>query len=514
MENHELRIAEGSGEDSGARTHAPTLLGGDQPGEQGEARVWAPNPWRRRAMMTSLASMGVSTLFICYCIYFTAHLDSGGLSRWFIDPILLLECVVFLGVIRSLWQQVHRPLYVTTDNAGIGITTRRGARAMRWSEIRSVQRVQSGQILLITDSGPFRISPQTYAEGLAEDLFTVIVNRANLYRSPDDARRFLREEQIRERCLARQHDVILERPPMPAIRRFTTDACARRIFILNLTLTAVFAIFAVGFGLFLQLGLGNIGFIARHTLRYRMGSPEIATIELAAQLSGPGDESGPITSMGSAEIWVNQPPGAPLAVPDVPGYRALWSESMWAPVESIGALASLYNYKVYFVRANGRRPWPPRQFAASLADGSRKTFYKMQGEFSNFAAIMKDYPSYVNSETTGRKESGPAIKSIPPPRDWRYVGISVYNVREIAGVEFRPAPAVEHFDPADGKQPAAAAAAWLPGRLKGDRLTCDLIFRDGGVRRLALSPGVKIKGVKVIWKLPARFEKQLPKGPI
>lgn len=138
----------------------------------------------------------------------------------------------------------------------------------------------------------------------------------------------------------------------------------------------------------------------------------------------------------------------------------------------------------------------------------------MQGEFSNFAAIMKDYPSYVNSETTGRKESGPAIKSIPPPRDWRYVGISVYNVREIAGVEFRPAPAVEHFDPADGKQPAAAAAAWLPGRLKGDRLTCDLIFRDGGVRRLALSPGVKIKGVKVIWKLPARFEKQLPKGPI
>lgn len=114
-----------------AYSRSPTLMAGERAGSQGEVRVWAPE--RALLMRRVFRSVVFSSIWMCIFAYTIYHP-----SWWFFEIGILI-----FG--RLFWDlaSLGRPCYVTTDNAGIAITTWRGTRALRWDEIVSVEYVNS-----------------------------------------------------------------------------------------------------------------------------------------------------------------------------------------------------------------------------------------------------------------------------------------------------------------------------------------------------------------------------------
>ncbi|MDQ2730338.1 MAG: hypothetical protein M3Y56_01655, partial [Armatimonadota bacterium] len=97
--------------------HAPTLMAGETAGTQGAVHVWAPEKQRYRLLLSGAAAV------LMFGIIDTAALHNGvGVA------IMLFYATAFMAWCMTV---PHR-YYFTTDEAGIGITTRKGSRALRW----------------------------------------------------------------------------------------------------------------------------------------------------------------------------------------------------------------------------------------------------------------------------------------------------------------------------------------------------------------------------------------------
>jgi len=106
---------------------APTLMAGATAGSQGEVRVWAPS---RKLLLTAIAQTGSGALVLCLFHF--------PFPKWFAYAAgyfwVYLLFSVYIAALR-------RPCYLTTDEAGIGITTRRGSRTLRWIDIQEARLV-------------------------------------------------------------------------------------------------------------------------------------------------------------------------------------------------------------------------------------------------------------------------------------------------------------------------------------------------------------------------------------
>jgi len=530
MDDHGSTASEAHSE---ARTHAPTLLGGSQPGAQGEARVWAPNPWRLRFKVATDAGWVVlwtgSFLFARYIDVGLQRLDAAsrqmglpGQSKIVASPGWdWMDCGVAVFFLFSLWvayQHLRRPRYLTTDDAGIGVTTRKGSRALNWGDIRLARFKRRSTITLKTDDETLKIAMPGYNGAVRRDLFALIVNRANLYRSPHNRGEFIPEARVRDRFLARNKKPKFERPPVPAPKRPGADRFTALTFAMSLLAVTSLSLSPIWVGIWAHINLFNIEVSQPPgTSRPKTDLPMWEILNHVRESANQAPEPAQ-SSNGFATVWINQRPGSNLASLSVPGCRALWIDAEWAPLLIKGLSPNLYRYEIKFTDWPQQRSDPGRM-TALLRSGTRLQSISLRTSsnppikyvYSNRWWSLMD-PRWTAVEPKPR--GGGAVNAIPSPRDWRYVGISVFDKRPIAWVRFANAPVREYCKPADGSQPAAAVAAWLPGAFKGDRLSCDLIFRDGGVRHLVLSPGVKVKGVSVIWNMPPDLRNELPNGPI
>ncbi|HET6387407.1 MAG TPA: hypothetical protein VFJ58_28805 [Armatimonadota bacterium] len=157
---------------------APTLLGGQSAGGQGQVQVWIPQKIRLWA----------------------PAIGWGGIAGWGIYAMFAQHagaCVGVLGIVCMLPALINlsRPTYLTTDEAGIGITTLIGTRSLRWSDIRAVTRNFPSQgsyaslSLRLDDSiaRPGSLAVVTavinlcgYSRSLQDHLTALIVERAGL----------------------------------------------------------------------------------------------------------------------------------------------------------------------------------------------------------------------------------------------------------------------------------------------------------------------------------------------
>lgn len=119
-------MAEPSRLDPVSYQRAPTLMAGVTAGAQGAVRVWAPD---KRLILgflcRCLAQFGLAAGGI---VYLTQWKLGGAAAVAFLPKAAL---ALLIPAVRTLF----RPCYVTTDDAGIGITTWRGSRALRWQEV-------------------------------------------------------------------------------------------------------------------------------------------------------------------------------------------------------------------------------------------------------------------------------------------------------------------------------------------------------------------------------------------
>src|SRR6185312_1077662 len=131
-----------------AHQFAPTLMGGELPGSQGVVRVWSPNVWFLRGIVAVGIGVFIHMLGMLLEIHVDLSLPFGMADRfdprsyYAIDALLILSGLSLVPISRLL----RRPKCVTTDDAGIAIVTRKGSRALLWTEI--VECARSGGSLI------------------------------------------------------------------------------------------------------------------------------------------------------------------------------------------------------------------------------------------------------------------------------------------------------------------------------------------------------------------------------
>ncbi|MCA1595853.1 MAG: hypothetical protein LC772_05465 [Chloroflexi bacterium] len=167
-----------------AHQRSPTLMAGETPGSQGGVRIWAPS--RKK-------------LWIC-CIGF------GSSSALMLAAILLSEgrlnifaSTLFIGFVLSV-RALRRPCYVTTDEEGIGITTRKSSLALRWNQIITATRVPHPGIYDYTPVQlqapcPVEMNLTGYPRAQQHELFELIKLRANLLPHPARPTVFVKSDQ-------------------------------------------------------------------------------------------------------------------------------------------------------------------------------------------------------------------------------------------------------------------------------------------------------------------------------
>jgi len=160
---------------------APTLMAGSAGGIQGQVEVWSPEikKVKRRAI-------GLGVLVFFYAVFICLR------PRFiFVLPSMIFMIFAALLYLRAL----KRPCYLTTDDAGIGITTWKGSKALRWSEVRSIEVFppDSGMVRLMA---PERVDIRIlgYDPEKQRGLVDLIVLRAGLWPHPKKKRFFVRPD--------------------------------------------------------------------------------------------------------------------------------------------------------------------------------------------------------------------------------------------------------------------------------------------------------------------------------
>jgi hypothetical protein len=154
-----------------AYERAPTLMGGSAPGSQGDVRVWSPS---RKGLWISTIGFGAGAILMLALIILTR--SAGGFA-WMIGSLM--------GGFGISLSALRRPGYITTDGAGIGITTRKGSRAVRWHEIESAQLMNVGsfgQSCMLELRVPDKVSANLsgYSVATRNELLGLVTRRAGL----------------------------------------------------------------------------------------------------------------------------------------------------------------------------------------------------------------------------------------------------------------------------------------------------------------------------------------------
>lgn len=140
---------------------APTLMAGEMAGTQGKVRVWYPS---RNELYASMAGGGFYILM--------------GLMRMCIRDHSIGYFYILFGVLltapglRGLWH----PRYISTDNAGIAISARRGNKALRWSEITSFTHNRR-HVVLVLLSGKVKIDVMGYPDAARNEFVALLESR-------------------------------------------------------------------------------------------------------------------------------------------------------------------------------------------------------------------------------------------------------------------------------------------------------------------------------------------------
>jgi hypothetical protein len=170
-----------------AYERAPTLMGAMSPGTHGQVQVWAPD---RKKLRIAIAGFGLATVIVLSLVL--PHSNTPGPFSY-VAWSTAAACFTCIGALR-------RPGYVTTDEVGIGITTRKGSLALKWEEISSLRLVVNGgvrwSIIELKAPGKIRLNTVGYPARMREDLLELIIARTGLVRSSKRDWRWAREPQI------------------------------------------------------------------------------------------------------------------------------------------------------------------------------------------------------------------------------------------------------------------------------------------------------------------------------
>src|SRR6185437_7462854 len=145
-------------------------------------RVWSPNVWFLRGIVAVGIGVFIHMLGMLLEIHVDLSLPFGMADRfdprsyYAIDALLILSGLSLVPISRLL----RRPKCVTTDDAGIAIVTRKGSRALLWTEIVECAR-SGGSLILKTDHDRVAAPLPGYLPADIHDLLATVAQRANLY---------------------------------------------------------------------------------------------------------------------------------------------------------------------------------------------------------------------------------------------------------------------------------------------------------------------------------------------
>jgi hypothetical protein len=119
-------VPDGRSVSARAAGRSPTLLAGRSAASQGPVRIWSPQ--QRPLLAAFLASSPIYGFGAYDGLYLHTGLGASLVLIWFMALI-------------SQMATMPAAQYFTTDSLGIGVTTRRGSRAVRWADIEGVGRL-------------------------------------------------------------------------------------------------------------------------------------------------------------------------------------------------------------------------------------------------------------------------------------------------------------------------------------------------------------------------------------
>ncbi|MDQ2731063.1 MAG: hypothetical protein M3Y56_05340 [Armatimonadota bacterium] len=175
----------GGSQDLEAFERSPTLLAGETAGRGGQVRVWGPDSEVRRKEIRRFTIVFPTCLLLPYVL-----LTLMGVA---IHPNLFLEVMPIAMMFPVILGNLRRPSYITTDDMGMGLTTWKGSRAVRWDEVEALEWNGARPVLQIANSKPVLLNLVGYAQTMPEQLRNLIVERAGLHLTGTPGLNWVRE---------------------------------------------------------------------------------------------------------------------------------------------------------------------------------------------------------------------------------------------------------------------------------------------------------------------------------
>lgn len=164
-------------------------MAGVLPGTQGEVRIWMPDQQQLRTNVLLCGGFILLEILVAALSLYCSMVASGAF-------LTICSAISFWALACSL-RSLRRPCYVTTDNAGMGVVTQTGSHALRWAEIRSLDR-SSGVLVIRGSENEIPVDITGYFEEVKDEILQLIVERARLRQQPLDGSLYLRrDEEIR-----------------------------------------------------------------------------------------------------------------------------------------------------------------------------------------------------------------------------------------------------------------------------------------------------------------------------
>ena len=139
---------------------APTLMAGELPGSQGMVEVWAPDDTlvrkqaRQGLAATALYFGGPLVFAVALSLFTSGTVSTGAFFAFFLGWLLLWSvAAVNFAMKGSAVAANWRRRYLTTDDAGIGVTLATGTRYLKWEEIAMAVRTRPSGIVLYPERG-------------------------------------------------------------------------------------------------------------------------------------------------------------------------------------------------------------------------------------------------------------------------------------------------------------------------------------------------------------------------
>lgn len=171
-----------------AYRHAPTLMAGEVAGSQGEVQVWSPDTavLKKHARQAAVSGGIYLAAPLVFGLLVNAAIEGGISYTAFVLSFVLFMIPWLAAGLVSVMRQgamsaARRPRYLTTDDAGIGVTTQGGSRYFRWDEIAMLSTYSTIGVKLHSRSGEQVIlNLSGYTREQQDELVTLIRHRTGL----------------------------------------------------------------------------------------------------------------------------------------------------------------------------------------------------------------------------------------------------------------------------------------------------------------------------------------------